>query len=106
MNPYSDTLTPAQDVWPMCDPYTSTLDLGHPAAPERQDDYLLPPPDPKQRLDIPVSAADHRRLELYAALTVRGIAPLPGDQYAVTAISSLGDAVTGAVLRWMSHPAG
>jgi hypothetical protein len=95
VNSYSDTLAPAQDVWPMCDPYTPTS--------EREGDYLLPPPDPTQRLDIPVSPADHRRLDLYAALTIRGIAPLPGDQHAVTAISSLGDTVTTAVLRWLSH---
>jgi hypothetical protein len=64
----------------------------------------LSPPDPAQRLDFTVlSAADQRRLDLYAALTLRGIAPRPGNRYAVDAISSLGDAVTDSVLRWITH---
>jgi hypothetical protein len=92
VNAYGDTLVPAKDVWPICDPY----------AREDDGDYPLPPPDPAQRLDIPLRPADRRRLDLYAALTVRGVAPLAGDQDAVAAISSLGDAVTAAVLRWVA----
>ncbi|WAZ24229.1 hypothetical protein STRCI_005631 [Streptomyces cinnabarinus] len=95
MSSYSDTLTPAQAAWPLCDRYASAVEYG--------DDYLLPPPDPAQRLST-LSATDHRRLDLYAALTVRGIAPLPGDQHAVEAISSLGDGVMNAVLRWVTNP--
>ncbi|CAM5692498.1 putative protein OS=Streptomyces glaucescens OX=1907 GN=SGLAU_29735 PE=4 SV=1 [Streptomyces glaucescens] len=53
-------------------------------------------------MGAPLSPADRRRLDLHAALTIRGIAPRPGDQFAVNAISSLGDAVTAAVLRWVS----
>ncbi|GAA2618235.1 hypothetical protein [Streptomyces vastus] len=118
MTAFSDTLVPTEDVWagcdPICDPYVSSADAerdAHRPAAYGGDggnggssDHLLPPPDPAQRLDIVVlSAADQRRLDLYAALTVRGIAPRPGDRYAVDAISSLGDAVTDSVLRWVAH---
>ncbi|MER6348639.1 hypothetical protein ACWC10_33235 [Streptomyces sp. NPDC001595] len=100
MHPYSDTIAPAMDAWPVCDPYGSTTpDEG------TGGDYLLPPPNPATRLDIPLSPADRRRLDLHAALTIRGIAPLPGDQHAVDAISSLGETVTTAVLRWVTSPA-
>ncbi|WP_328770694.1 hypothetical protein [Streptomyces sp. NBC_00286] len=99
MTAFSDTLAPTEDVWPgyapICDPVRDPIGTS---------DHLLPPPDPAQRLDFTVlSAADQRRLDLYAALTVRGIAPRPGDRYAVDAISSLGDAVTDSVLRWITH---
>ncbi|MES5825584.1 hypothetical protein [Streptomyces sp. RG80] len=106
MNAYSDTLVPAQDVWPICDPYAPAMpdpEAGRPGVREGGD-YLLPPPDPTQRLNILLSPVDRRRLDLCAALTIRGIAPLPGDQHAVEAISSLGDAVSAAVLRWVAHP--
>ncbi|MER5294667.1 hypothetical protein ABT382_21725 [Streptomyces pharetrae] len=96
MHTHSDTLVPAVDAWPVCDPYGS-------AGPDHLDgDYLLPPPNPAARVGAPLSPADRRRLDLHAALTIRGIAPRPGDQFAVNAISSLGDAVTAAVLRWIS----
>ncbi|MDQ0605725.1 hypothetical protein QF037_010158 [Streptomyces canus] len=106
MNAYSDTLVPAQDLWPICDPYAPTAldpDAGRTGVREGGD-YLLPPPEPAQRLNIPLGPVDRRRLDLCAALTIRGIAPLPGDQHAVDAISSLGDAVTAAVLHWVAHP--
>ena len=95
MTAFSDTLAPTEDVWPGYNPVRDPIG---------SNDHLLPPPDPAQRLDFTVlSAADQRRLDLYAALTVRGIAPRPGDRYAVDAISSLGDAVTDSVLRWITH---
>ncbi|MGW0911477.1 hypothetical protein ACWD1Z_06970 [Streptomyces sp. NPDC002784] len=100
MSSYGDTLVPFQEVWPMCDQYASPCDL------DTGGDYPLPPPDPAQRLNFPLSAADHRRLDLYAALTVRGIAPVPGDQHAVDTISTLGDEVTTAVLRWVAGATG
>jgi hypothetical protein len=100
---YGDTLVPAQEVWPMCDQYASPYDFG---TGQIGGDYPLPPPDPAQRLSFPLSAADHRRLDLYAALTVRGIAPVPGDQHAVDTISTLGDEVTTAVLRWVAGATG
>ncbi|MFC4471776.1 hypothetical protein ACFPH6_46070 [Streptomyces xiangluensis] len=115
MTAFSDTLVPTEDVWadcdPICDPYVSSAESGHDAyrpttygGSGSSSDHLLPPPDPAQRLNIVVlSAADQRRLDLYAALTVRGIAPRPGDRYAVDAISSLGDAVTDSILRWVTH---
>ncbi|MET9736316.1 hypothetical protein ABZZ79_38560 [Streptomyces sp. NPDC006458] len=109
MNAASDTLVPTADVWPICDPYlysppacSTEGNAGLLADHDGGSDFLLPPPDPAQRLNIPVSPADQRRLDLHAALTVRGIAPRPGDQDAITAISSLGDAVTDSVLRWVT----
>ncbi|MFF0203930.1 hypothetical protein [Streptomyces sp. NPDC005017] len=110
MNAASDTLVPTADVWPICDPYLYSSP-GHPADGDTLGlvgydggDFLLPPPDPAQRLNLPVSPADQRRLDLHAALTVRGIAPRPGDQDAIAAISSLGDTVTDSVLRWVTNP--
>ncbi|MEV8553539.1 hypothetical protein AB0L04_27465 [Streptomyces glaucescens] len=97
MHTHSDTLVPATDVPPVRDPYGL-------AGPDRRDgDYLLAPPDPAARVGGPLSPADRRRLDLHAALTIRGIAPRPGDQFAVNAIGSLGDAVTAAVLRWIAY---
>jgi hypothetical protein len=106
VNASSDTLVPIEDVWPVCDPYVSSpeRDADRPTAHGDSGDHLLAPPDPAQRLNIALSPADRRRLDLFAALTVRGIAPLPGDQDAVAAVSSLGDAVTASILRWVASP--
>ncbi|MFJ5778822.1 hypothetical protein [Streptomyces sp. NPDC093094] len=108
MNAASDTLAPTEDVWPLCDPYLHAPPRDADRLLDQHDgsDFLLPPPDPKQRLNMHVSPADQRRLDLHAALTVRGIAPRPGDQDAIEAISSLGTAVTASVLRWVTDPGG
>ena len=66
-------------------------------------DYLLPAPDPASRLSIPLEPADRRRLELHAALTTAGIAPLPGDLNAIKALCQLDDTTHAALRRWINH---
>ncbi|MFC5805165.1 hypothetical protein [Streptomyces formicae] len=65
-------------------------------------DFLLPAPDPDARLSVPLSASDRRRLELHAALTTAGIAPLPGDLAAIDALCVLDDTTNATVQRWIS----
>ncbi|SBT92758.1 hypothetical protein GA0115233_105037 [Streptomyces sp. DI166] len=67
------------------------------------DDYLLPAPDPTTRLSMPLDPADRRRLELHAALTTAGIAPLPGDLDAIKALCQLDDSTHAALRRWLNH---
>ncbi|MER6672779.1 hypothetical protein [Streptomyces sp. NPDC000983] len=66
-------------------------------------DYLLPAPDPASRLSIPLEPADRRRLELHAALTTAGIAPMPGDLDAIAVLSRLDDTTHAALQRWIHH---
>lgn len=66
------------------------------------DDDLLPPPDPKRRLPIPLAAHDKRRLELHVALTTAGVAPLPGDLDAIKILCGLDDGTVETVLRWIT----
>lgn len=65
-------------------------------------DCFLPAPDPQRRPSFTPSAADKRRLDLHAALTTSGIAPLPGDLEAIHALSALDDITISAVLRWIT----
>ncbi|WP_176709918.1 hypothetical protein [Streptomyces sp. Wb2n-11] len=65
---------------------------------------FLPAPDLRRRPLLIPSAADKRRLDLHAALTASGIAPLPGDLEAVHVLSALDDITIGAVLRWITSP--
>ncbi|MFD9034504.1 hypothetical protein ACFVZW_25705 [Streptomyces sp. NPDC059567] len=65
-------------------------------------DCLLPPPAPPGGLSASIDPADRRRLELHAALTTAGIAPLPGDLDAIEALSALDDTKLGALLRWIN----
>ncbi|MFM9370677.1 hypothetical protein [Streptomyces sp. Da 82-17] len=94
-----------------------------------EDDFLLPPPNPAQRPDrpsgepapastptdpdaatVPVMASpaalldprDLRRIELNAALTAAGIAPLPGDREAIDQLSALPHSVHEALHRWLT----
>jgi hypothetical protein len=67
-------------------------------------DYLLPAPDPKRRLPYLLAAADRRRLDLHAALTVAGIAPRPGDAGAIEVLCTLDDVTVLTLLRWISSP--
>ncbi|MFD4131363.1 hypothetical protein [Streptomyces goshikiensis] len=74
---------------------------------ERREDTRLPnsPPDP-EREERPVrriSATDHRRLALHAALTAAGIPPLAGDLRAIEALSALDDTVNAAIHRWIAR---
>ncbi|MER5569790.1 hypothetical protein ABT083_26770 [Streptomyces goshikiensis] len=49
-----------------------------------------------------ISATDHRRLDLHAALTAAGIPPRAGDLRAIEAVSALDDAVNAAIQRWIT----
>ncbi|MEU2235157.1 hypothetical protein [Streptomyces vietnamensis] len=66
-------------------------------------DCLLPVPEPGNRLSSPLEPADRRRLELHAALTTAGIAPLPGDLDAIEALCQLADTTHVALRRWINH---
>ncbi|MBT2443650.1 hypothetical protein J7E93_26850 [Streptomyces sp. ISL-36] len=66
-------------------------------------DYELPAPAPASRLPLPLEPADRRRLELHAALTTAGIAPLPGDLAAIEALCALDDTTHIALQRWISR---
>ncbi|MGV9457118.1 hypothetical protein [Streptomyces sp. NPDC003635] len=66
-------------------------------------DYVLPAPDPASRLSMTLEASDRRRLELHAALTTAGIAPLPGDLDAIEALCQLDDTTHAALRRWINH---
>ncbi|MET7513731.1 hypothetical protein ABZS88_09645 [Streptomyces sp. NPDC005480] len=75
-------------------------------------DFLLPLPNPAQRLDLAPSAPtrltprDRHRLSLNATLTTAGIPPHPDDMKAIDALSALDDTVALAVQRWLiSRPA-
>lgn len=75
-------------------------------------DFLLPPPDPAQRLDMAPPAAltprDRHRLSLHATLTTAAVPPHPDDAKAIDALSTLDDTVALAICRWLSthaHPA-
>ncbi|MEU7033901.1 hypothetical protein [Streptomyces sp. NPDC046237] len=65
-------------------------------------DYVLPAPAPESRLSFPLPPADRRRLDLHAALTAAGIAPLPGDLGAIEALCALDDTIHDALLRWIT----
>ncbi len=65
---------------------------------------FLPVPGLRRRLPFTLSAADKRRLDLHAALTTTGIAPLPGDLEAIYVLSMLDDTTISAVLRWITSP--
>ncbi|CCK25648.1 hypothetical protein BN159_1269 [Streptomyces davaonensis JCM 4913] len=71
----------------------------------RIDDYVLPVPDPADRPSSPVEPTDRRRLDLHAALTTAGIAPLPGDLDAIKALCRLDDPTQAALRRWINHGA-
>ncbi|MGX1885963.1 hypothetical protein [Streptomyces sp. NPDC055287] len=68
------------------------------------DDYVLPAPHRDQRLPFTLEAADKRRLDLHAALTTAGIAPVPGDLEAIGVLSGLDDTTVGTLLRWIAGP--
>ncbi|MFF2503827.1 hypothetical protein ACFVTY_10695 [Streptomyces sp. NPDC058067] len=71
-------------------------------------DFLLPLPDPAQRLDIApparalLTSRDQHRLSLNATLTTAGIPPHPDDMRAIDALSALDDTVALAVRRWLT----
>ncbi|MFE7553375.1 hypothetical protein [Streptomyces gardneri] len=64
-------------------------------------DHLLSAPVPTRSLSLRLEPADRRRLELHAALTTAGIAPLPGDLDAIEALCTLDDTTHIALRRWL-----
>ncbi|MFH8800559.1 hypothetical protein ACH4F6_13320 [Streptomyces sp. NPDC017936] len=66
------------------------------------DDFLLAPPQPARRLDPALDPRDVRRLEIHAALTAAGIAPMPGDLEAIDRLSALPATVHTALHRWLT----
>lgn len=67
-----------------------------------EDDFLLPPPNPVDRLPSRIAPRDLRRLDLHAALTAAGIAPSPGDREAIERLSDLPVNVHEALHRWLT----
>ncbi|WP_328940393.1 hypothetical protein OG259_00885 [Streptomyces sp. NBC_00250] len=67
------------------------------------DDYPEPEPAPSSSLSDRLQPADRRRLELHAALTTAGIAPLPGDLDVIEVLSALDDTTHRALRRWLSR---
>ncbi|MFI6937545.1 hypothetical protein [Streptomyces sp. NPDC050287] len=74
-----------------------------PCAPGQDEDYLLPPPNPAERLSVLVDPRDQRRLELHAVLTAAGIPPRPGDREAIDQLSALPASINTTLQRWLQH---
>lgn len=74
-----------------------------PALQPKEDDYLLPPPNPAQRLDTRVGPRDRRRLDLHAALTTAGVPPQVEDREAIDQLSALPDSINTTIQRWIHH---
>ncbi|MFJ2933023.1 hypothetical protein ACIO8G_09635 [Streptomyces sp. NPDC087219] len=66
------------------------------------DDCSMPEPAPSGRPSHGLEPADRRRLELHAALTAAGVAPLPGDRDAIDVLCTLDDSTHRALRRWLS----
>lgn len=66
-------------------------------------DYPLPAPEPSSRPSSRLDPADRRRLDLLAALTTAGVAPLPGDVEAIEALCTLDDTTHIALRRWLNR---
>ncbi|GKQ39935.1 hypothetical protein [Streptomyces sp. A012304] len=91
VDPYAvDTPAP---VWPAAAGQYQDADGDHP----------LPPPDPAERLSLPIDPRDRRRLDLHAALTAAGIPPRPDDREAIDQLSALPGSVNAALQRWLRH---
>ncbi|WP_405604975.1 hypothetical protein OHT93_35605 [Streptomyces sp. NBC_00191] len=71
---------------------------------DSSEDFLLPAPDPKQRIPFTLAAADKRRLAVHTVLTTKGVAPMPGDLDAIKALCMLDDTTLTTVLRWITSP--
>ena len=85
----------------VADPYA--VDGTEPVWPAAAGDYLLPPPNPAQRLSFTLEPSDRRRLELHAALTAAGIPPLPEDRDAIDQLSALSGSINATLQRWLHH---
>ncbi|MDQ1051720.1 hypothetical protein [Streptomyces sp. V4I2] len=89
VDPYA--ADPANAAWPA------------PVTPGRDGDYLLPPPNPTERLSILIDPRDQRRLDLHAALTAAGIPPWPEDRDAIDQLSALPASINATLQRWLHH---
>ncbi|MER6291171.1 hypothetical protein [Streptomyces sviceus] len=89
------------------DPYAAhPAETTWPAAAAGQDTgYLLPPPNPSERLSILITPRDQRRLALHAALTTAGIPPRPEDRDAIDQLSALPPSINTTLQRWLHHTA-
>nr|WP_237557742.1 hypothetical protein [Streptomyces sp. SID5470] len=81
------------------DPEESTW----PPAAGQDTDHPLPPPNPAERLSIPITPRDQRRLALHAALTAAGIPPRPEDRDAIDQLSTLPPSTNITLQRWLQH---
>ncbi|WP_225889155.1 hypothetical protein [Streptomyces resistomycificus] len=102
------TATASESAAPQAffDPYACDVPstpYWEPAPQSKQDDYLLPPPNPAQRLDIAVGPRDRRRLDLHAALTTAGVPPQLEDREAIDHLSALPDSINTTIQRWIQH---
>ncbi|MFG2733048.1 hypothetical protein [Streptomyces canus] len=89
------------------DPYAADpAESTWPAAAAGQDmDYLLPPPNPSERLNILIDPRDQHRLALHAALTAAGVPPRPEDRDAIDQLSALPSSINTTLQRWLHHTA-
>ncbi|WP_329297102.1 hypothetical protein [Streptomyces pseudovenezuelae] len=88
------------------DPYAAdTAESAWPSAAGQDTDCLLPPPNPAERLSIPITPREQRRLALHAALTAAGIPPRPEDRAAIDQLSTLPPSTHTTLQRWLHHTA-
>ncbi|MFF3967986.1 hypothetical protein ACFYZI_41350 [Streptomyces griseorubiginosus] len=76
-----------------------------PPAAGQDTDFLLPPPNPAERLSILIAPRDQRRLALHAALTAAGVPPRPEDRDAIDQLSALPSSINTTLQRWLNHTA-
>ncbi|MFF9018089.1 hypothetical protein ACF09C_34670 [Streptomyces sp. NPDC014870] len=101
LRPFPTAPTSLSDFDPYRFPAAYLADL--PEEPPAAHGAPLPPPAPAARLSVPLEPTDRRRLDLHAALTTAGIAPLPGDLAAIEALCRLDDATHLALQRWITR---
>jgi hypothetical protein len=88
------------------DPYAAhPAETAWPPAAGQDMDYLLPPPNPAERLSTLITPRDQRRLALHAALTTAGIPPRPEDRDAIDQLSALPSSIKTTLQRWLHHTA-
>ncbi|MEU9704356.1 hypothetical protein [Streptomyces sp. NPDC047981] len=113
LRPFPTAPTSLSDLDPYRFPAAYLADLpeeppaahGAPPAPPAPASHGAPPapPAPAARLSVPLEPTDRRRLDLHAALTTAGVAPLPGDLAAIEALCRLDDATHIALQRWITR---
>ncbi|MET9463828.1 hypothetical protein ABZY44_03200 [Streptomyces sp. NPDC006544] len=113
--------TPSEAPPPQLDPYRfpgadAVQPAPHRTPPQSRRpgdmDWLLPPcgaerpgehgPTNEAHHGRSLTPVDRRRLDLQAALTAAGIAPLPGDMESIYILSALDDTTHAAVVRWIT----